>query len=99
LIRPLRLASSNAIARRSGSISVAVQIHKHLIARNTEPICDCFNDAEIRLMWNNAGNVLDGESSLIEDFLAAFSIAVTACCKLPCPSCESLPNAYRHFLV
>src|SRR5207249_11043837 len=53
---------------RSGRIAVAIQIHKHLVAGNAESIRDGLDDADIRLMRNNAGNVLDGGSGLVEDF-------------------------------
>src|SRR5690242_18636287 len=42
---------------RSGRIPVTIQIHKHLVPRNVEPIGDRLDDAQICLMWNDTGYV------------------------------------------
>src|SRR4029077_5612751 len=51
---------------RSGGVAVAVQIHKHFVARNAEPVGDRFNDAQIGLMRNDTGDVLNGKPGLSE---------------------------------
>src|SRR5438093_8639585 len=54
---------------RSGSVSITIEIYKHLLPRNAEPIRDCFDDPDVCLVRNDAGDVLDGQSSLVEGFL------------------------------
>jgi hypothetical protein len=52
----------------SGGVAVAVQIHKHLVSRNAEPIRDRIHDPQIRLMRNHARDVFDREAGLVEGF-------------------------------
>src|SRR4029453_13271267 len=40
----------------SGGVAVAVQIDKHFVSRNAQPIRDRLHDPEIRLMRNNASD-------------------------------------------
>ena len=52
-----------------GCVSVSMEVHKKSIDRNFEAIGDCFDDSNIGLVWNDARNVVDGESSLVEHLL------------------------------
>src|SRR5207245_10298154 len=53
---------------RGGGVTVAIEIHKHLVARNPKPFPDCLYDAQVRLMRDDTGDVSDGEASLIDRF-------------------------------
>src|SRR5204862_5617752 len=50
----------------SRSVAVAVEIHKHFVPGDTEPIGDRFDDAQVGLMRNDTGNVFNGKPRLIE---------------------------------
>src|SRR2546423_3379927 len=50
------------------SVAVAIDIDENLLSGNPEPLSDSFDDAQIRLMRNNAGDVIDGETGLFDRF-------------------------------
>src|SRR5438445_6378789 len=51
---------------RSRGIAVAIQIHKHFVARYAETFCDSLEDAQICLVRNDTGDVFNGKASLVE---------------------------------
>ena len=44
---------------RGGSVAVAIEIHEESLERDLQPIGDRFDDAEIGLVRNDAGDVVD----------------------------------------
>src|SRR5438445_8068016 len=51
---------------RSRGIAVAIQIHKHFVARYAEPVCDSLDAAQICLARNDTGDDFNGIASLVE---------------------------------
>ena len=53
----------------SGGVPVAIQIHEKTLHRNFHPIGDRFDDADICLVRDDAGDVVDRQAGFIERFL------------------------------
>src|SRR5436190_14025900 len=49
-------------------ISVSIKVNENFLARNSEPFPDRFDNSKVRLMWNYASDVIDGEASLVDGF-------------------------------
>ena len=54
---------------RRGGNTVTIEIDINLIERNAESIRDRFNDTDVGLMRDHAGDVLDGKSGLFQRLL------------------------------
>ena len=44
---------------RRGGVSVAVEIHENFVERNLQSVGDRFDDADVGLVRNDAGDVVD----------------------------------------